>query len=34
MKDKEILSIEKYRSDIYRALSSCYNPPEKGIVTY
>jgi len=31
MKDKEILSIEKYRSDIYRALSSCYNPPEKGI---
>lgn len=31
MKDKEILSIEKYRSDIYRALSSCYNPPEKSI---
>ena len=31
MKDKEILSVEKYRSDIYRALSSCYNPPEKGI---
>ena len=31
MKDKEILSVEKYRSDIYRTLSSCYNPPGKGI---
>ena len=31
MNDKEILSNEKYRSDIYRALSSCYNPPGIGI---
>ncbi len=31
MNDNEILSIEKYRSEIYRSLSSCYSLPKTGI---
>ena len=31
MNDKEILRVEKYRGDIYWALSRCYSPPEKSI---
>jgi len=31
MNEKEILRVEKYRSEIYWALSRCYSPPEKSI---
>ena len=31
MNEKEILTAEKFRSDIYWALSRCYSPAEKRI---
>ena len=31
MNEKEILSVEYYRSEVYRALSICYSPPQKNI---
>ena len=31
MNEKEILGFEKYRGEIYWALSRCYSPPEKSI---
>jgi len=31
MNENDVLSIEKYRSELYRAFSKCYSPPEPGI---
>lgn len=31
MNEREILSVERYRSEIYWALSKCYTPPEESI---